>query len=329
MAVLITGGAGFIGLNAAEQLLARGEAVVLFGPAPPPAVALTLLRQMPGRLHLALGDVSVAADIDAAFGAHAVDRIIHAAAITADLAREQRAAREIITVNLLGTVEILEAALRHKVSRVVQIGTGSIFGEAGQASAELDEQVSAVLPETLYGISKFAAERTGLRYRNTRALNLTVVRLGMVFGRWEYDTGVRDTLSMALQLLQVAEAGGEAVIHTEAANDWVYSVDVARGLVAVLDLAETPDPVYHLSAGLRWSLVDWCTRLRRRYPLFRFRMSTKLDECTLGRNKARMRSPMSIARIRRDALYAPAFPPDQAFDDFLAWRETAKNAGWA
>ena len=66
MAVLITGGAGFIGLNAAEQLLARGEEVVLFGPAPPPAVALTQLRQMPGRLHLALGDVSVAADIDAA-----------------------------------------------------------------------------------------------------------------------------------------------------------------------------------------------------------------------------------------------------------------------
>ncbi len=329
MAVLITGGAGFIGLNAAEQLLARGEEVVLFGPTPPPAAALALLAQAPGRAIVAAGDVSVAADLDAVFAAHAIDRVIHAAAITADLAREQRAARDIITVNLLGSLEMFEAALRHKVRRFVQIGTGSIFGEAGQADAQLDEQASAVLPETLYGISKFAAERTGLRYRNTRGLNLTVVRLGMVFGRWEYDTGVRDTLSMALQLLRVAEAGGEAVIHTDAANDWIYSVDVARGLVAVLDLAASPEPIYHLSAGTRWSLEAWCHRLQQRHPAFTYRMSARLEECTLGRNKARMRSPMSIARIRRDAAYEPAYLLDRAFDDFIAWRDAAKTRGWA
>lgn len=329
MVVLITGGAGFVGLNAAELLLARGEEVVLFGPSAPPAAALVLLREAPGKLHVVTGDVSVAADLDAVFAAHRIDRLIHAAAITADLAREQRAAREIITVNLLGTLETLEAALRHKVRRFIQIGTGSIFGEAGQASAELDEQTSAVVPETLYGISKFAAERTGIRYRNARGLNLTVVRLGMVFGRWEYDTGVRDTLSVPLQLMAVAQTGGEAVLHTQAADDWVYSVDVARGLAAVLDLAQMPEPIYHLSAGLRWSLAEWCARLQRRYPGFRYRMSERLDECTLGRNKPRMRSPMSIARIRRDAGYEPAFLPDRAFDDYLDWREKAAAYGWA
>jgi nucleoside-diphosphate-sugar epimerase len=328
MAVLITGGAGFVGLNVAELLLARGEDVVLFGPSPPPAAALAMLGKSGGSLRVALGDVSVAADLDAVFAAHPLDRIVHAAAITADLARERRAARDIITVNLLGTVEVLEAALRHKVARVVQIGTGSIFGEAGAADAQLDERASAVLPETLYGISKFAAERTGLRYRNTRGLALTVVRLGMVFGRWEYDSGVRDTLSMGLQLLQCAEVGGEAIVHTEAADDWVYSVDVARGLVAVLDLAGTPEPVYHLSSGMRWSLEDWCARLQQRYPDFRYRMTDRLDEVTPGRNKPRRRSPMSIARIRRDAAFAPVYGADQAFEDFLAWRELAGRKGW-
>jgi nucleoside-diphosphate-sugar epimerase len=315
MTVLITGGAGFVGLNVAEQLLARGEDVVLFGPSPPPAAALAMLGQSGGSLRVAEGDVSVAADLNAVFSSFAIDRVVHAAAITADLARERRAARDIVTVNLLGTVEVLEAALRHKTARVVQIGTGSIFGEAGEADDELDERASAVLPETLYGISKFAAERTGLRYRNTRGLNLTVVRLGMVFGRWEYDSGVRDTLSMALQLLQRAEAGGEAVLHAEAADDWVYSADVASGLVAVLDLPESPEPVYHLSSGMRWSLIDWCARLQQRYPAFRFRVGERLDEVTPGRNKPRRRSPMAIARIRRDA-------------DFLQWRAMAVGHGW-
>src|SRR5258708_35013395 len=180
MAVLITGGAGFVGLNVAENLLARGADVILFGPGAPPPEAVTSLERHPGQLSLVHGDVSVAADLDAVFGSHAIDRVVHGAAITADLAREKRAARDIFTVNLLGTVELLEAALRHGVSRVVQLGTGSIFGAAGTASAMLDEQTSPAVPRTMDGISKYAAERTALRYRSTRGLNLAVARLGVV-----------------------------------------------------------------------------------------------------------------------------------------------------
>jgi nucleoside-diphosphate-sugar epimerase len=321
MAVLITGGAGFVGLNVAEHLLERGDAVVLFGPAPPPADALAALQTRPGHLVVAIGDVTVSADLDAVLRAHAIDRVIHGAAITADLAREKRAARDIFTVNLLGTIEMLEAALRHQVRRVVQLGTGSIFGAAGRASESLDEQISPALPETLYGISKFAAERTGLRYRATRDLNLTVVRLGMVFGRWEYATGVRDTLSLPLQLLRVAESGGAAVVHQAAGDDWVYACDVARGLVAMLDLPSSPEAVYHLSAGMRWSVEDWCRRLRERFPQFRYRLTERVEECTVGRNSAAPRSPMRIERLRRDAGYEPAYPPDRAFEDYLAWRD--------
>lgn len=328
MAVLITGGAGFVGLNVAEHLLRRGEDVVLFGPTPPPhAATAALRREEGGRLFFFTGDVSLAADLDAVLEGDRIDRVIHGAAITADLMREKRAARDIFTVNLLGTIEVLEAALRHRVRRVVQMGTGSIFGAAGRSSALLDEQASPVLPESLYGISKFAAERTGVRYRQTRQLNLTIVRLGMVFGRWEYDTGVRDTLSMALQLLNVAESGGEAVVHQDTADDWVYSVDVARGLVAILDLPDTPEPIYHLSAGMRWSVQAWCERLRERFPAFRFRLTERQEDCTVGRNKASWRSPMDIARIRRDAGYEPAYLLDRAFDDFLAWRSAVGPYG--
>ena len=326
MAVLITGGSGFVGINAAEHLLGRGEEVVLFGPATPPPAALAALQRAPGRLHVVAGDVGSAADLDAVLKTHAVDRVVHGAAITADIHREKRAARDIFMVNLIGTVELLEAAVRHQVRRVVQLGTGSIFGAAGRAADVLDEQTRAALPETLYGISKFAAERTGLRYRQTRDLNLTVVRLGMVFGRWEYDTGVRDTLSMPLQLLRVAENHGIAVIHSEAGDDWVYSVDVSRGLAAVLDLPASTEPVYHLSAGRRWSMADWCERLKQRFPRFIYRFSDVLEECTLGRNKPAPRPPMSIARILRDAGYAPAYLPEQAFADYMAWNEENKSA---
>ena len=327
MVTLITGGAGFVGLNVAEHLLKTGDDVVLFGPSPPPELAFRALRRNPGNLSFLKGDVSIRADLDTVLEARAINRIVHGAAITADLARERRAARDIFTTNVSGTIEVLEAALRHQVPRVVQLSTGAVFGTAGRATDTLDEETSRALPETLYGISKFAAERIGLRYRHTRNLDVTIVRLGTVFGRWEYDSGDRDTLSIALQLLRLAENGGTAIIHRDTPDDWIYSVDVARGVAAILALIRTPDPLYHLSAGTRWSVEEWCERLGQRFPEFKYRMTDRLEDCTVRRNQAATRSPMNIARIRRDAGYEPAYLQDRAFDDYLAWRDA--NRGYA
>lgn len=327
MAILVTGGAGFVGLNIAEQLLARGDAVVLFGPDRPPDEALDVLGRLPGRLSFAVGDVCEAADLDAALRTHRVDRLVHGAAITAGLERERHAAREILTVNLLGTVEVLEAAVRHGLRRLVLMGTGSIFGEAGQSGEWLDERDSPVLPESLYGIGKFAAERAAVRYRQTRGLDLSVARLGTVFGRWEYETGVRDSMSLPLQLLRAAERGEQVTVHSEAGDDWVYSVDVARGVLGLLDCLALPEPIYHLSAGMRWSIADWCDRLQKRFVDFRCVLSDRAEDCTIGRGKAARRAPMHIRRLQRDTGYQPAYLPAQAFDDYLAWRSRSSISG--
>ena len=207
MRVLIAGGQGFVGLNLAEQLLTQGHAVALFGPNSAPSSFKSSLEDLPGELMIMDGDVSQVADLEHAFVTFKPDRVVNAAAITAGLDREKLSARRIFEVNLLGTVELLEACLRHKVSRVVQLSTGSVFGEQGRSSAWLDEGSSPALPESLYGISKFAAERTCIRYATKRGIDVTALRLGTVFGRWEYDTGLRDTLSIPLQLLRSAQAG--------------------------------------------------------------------------------------------------------------------------
>lgn len=326
---LITGGTGFVGLNLAEELLARGQRVVLFGPGSLPEGTRALLGESADRLSVVMGDVLSSDSLDAALRAFPVDRLVHAAAVTADAAREERAARSIAEVNVLGTIEVLEAALRHRIPRVVQLGTGSIFGAGGLLSPQLDEQTSPVWPETLYGITKFAAERIAVRYRTTRALDVTVVRLGMVFGRWEYDTGVRDTLSLPLQLTRLAEQSARVRVHADCADDWVYSRDVARGLAALLEGSDRPpEPVYHLSAGRRWSVADWCERLSARFPDFQAEMVDDPAQATAGRGKVARRSPMKIDRLMRDTEYAPEFLAGAAFADFMAWREAARAAGW-
>jgi len=329
MTTLITGGTGFVGLNLAEQLLRRGEQVVLFGPDALPPGAQALLGDVAGQLAVVQGDVLSGASLDQVFSAFPVTRLVHAAAVTADAGREQRAARSVAEVNVLGTIEVLEAALRHQIPKVLQLGTGSIFGAGGLLTPELDERTSPVWPETLYGITKFAAERIALRYRSTRSLNVTVVRLGMVFGRWEYDTGVRDTLSLPLLLTQLAEQGTRVTLHSEPADDWVYSLDVARGLMLLLDLPSVPpEPVYHLSAGRRWSVADWCQRLEQRFAGFSASFVDDPAVASAGRGKVARRSPMRIDRLTRDTGYEPQYLAELAFEDWVAWRQRARGAGW-
>ena len=247
------------------------------------------------------------------------DRVVNAAAITAGLDREKSDARRIFEVNLFGTIEMLEACIRHQVLRLVQLGTGSVFGLQGRSSDWLDEESSPAMPESLYGISKFAAERTCIRYALKRGLDVTTLRLGTVFGRWEYNTGVRDTLSIPLQLLKAAHAGEPAVLLRECADDWVYSVDVANGVLAALNVDHKARPLYHLSAGRRWDIANWCQMMAAAFPGFFYELVDDPTRCTIGRNASPRRSPMKIERIQEDFDYKPKFLPEAAFHDFIQW----------
>ena len=83
-ATLITGGTGFVGLNLAEELLGRGQHVVLFGPGALPEGTRALLGESAERLSVVAGDVLSATALDAVFRSFQVDRLVHAAAVTAD-----------------------------------------------------------------------------------------------------------------------------------------------------------------------------------------------------------------------------------------------------
>jgi nucleoside-diphosphate-sugar epimerase len=318
MSNLVTVGTGFVCLNLAEAMLAAGADVVLFGQAPPPDALLQRLPKTAANLVVETGDIRDGARLRELLARHRVDRIVHGAAITASLDRERTQARAIVDVNLGGTIELLEAALDHGVSRVVQIGTGSVFGTHDPAGPPLDEERDVPVPESLYGISKYAAERTGLRYRETRGLDLCVARLGGVFGRYEYDTGVRDTLSPAFRLLQAAQEGRHVRMRRSLPDDWVYATDVAQALLRLFDLAQ-PRPLYHVARGQRWPVADWCERLRAAFPKFSHEVVGEDAEADVGVPAPRQRPPFAVEKLRTDTGFAAKFGPEEAFDDYMAW----------
>ena len=321
MRVMITGGSGFVGLNVAEALLARGDAVVLFGPDRAPDAAIRHFGGLPGTLNQVSGDVRDRDAVVSALTEGGATHLVHGAAVTAGLDREASEARRIVEVNLGGTIEVLEAALACGIKRVVQFGTGAIYANVAAGIESLDEVRDLPTPESLYAITKYAAERTALRYRATRGLDVVVPRLGVVFGRWEYDTGVRDTLSLPFQLAATADVGGEARFQPSLSTDWVYAPDVAAAVLRLLDApAPLPSPVYHVSSGRRWSIERWCERLRAAFPAFRYEIAGVPSPPTPG--VPRPRPPFSVQRMERELGFVAKFGEEEAFADYLAWRAT-------
>src|SRR5688572_32132415 len=131
--ILPTGGAGFFGLTVAEQLLARGDEVLILDLRPPPAAFSKAVSVQ--------GDVTDRAMLEELFRENRIERVIHLSAITAGPERDAREPRRIAEVNLIGTLNVLQASKVAGVRRFVHASTGALFGAAGVGVAEpLDEE---------------------------------------------------------------------------------------------------------------------------------------------------------------------------------------------
>lgn len=323
MTVLITGGAGFVGLAVAEQLVARGEDVVLFDTRPPPAHALKQLGQA---ARSALGDVTCANDIRHALAGPSIDRIVHTAAITAGPQRERTDARSIVDVNLNGTVNVLEQAHAHgRIQRLAMLSSVAVYGFSPAApSGTYEEACSCPSPASLYGITKLASEQTALHLGGLYGIDVRVLRLGPVFGPWEHRSGARDAMSPHLQIVDQALAGQEVVLPRPMAADWIYSRDAASGIVAVLSGQTLRRQIYNLGAGGTTDLLEWCSHIAQHTGL-QYRLANAGEQTTVAYNLKQDRPALSTVALTADTGFSARRGLAAAASEYLDWMRQASS----
>lgn len=315
--IFVTGGSGFVGLNLLERLLERGDDVVSFSLEPPPERAWRSFDALPGTLRHVDGDVRDAAGVGLALAQSGARQVIHGAVITAGIERERSDPIGIVSTNVQGTVNVLDAARRHAVDGFIYLSSASVYGANAHSDRKLSEEHTAPLPTSLYAVTKYAAEGIARRYGSVFDMRVLAARLSAVFGRWEHDTGLRDTLSPPYLLTRMAGAGEEAVLADEGQRDWIYGPDVAAGIIALMDAEVLHHDVYNVSTGGSWSLAQWCEMLAARRPGFSYRLGGESDAGP--RIDPGRRSPLSIERILRDTAYNPGFGLEDSFEDYLDW----------
>jgi UDP-glucose 4-epimerase len=289
--VLVTGASGFVGVNLVHALRAGKHEVVEFS-----------LEKG--------GDVTDTKLLEKIMGEQRIEAVWHGAAITAGPEREKREAARILEVNTLATVRALEAAARAGVKRFVYPSSSAVYGEtafAGEGPVAEDEPLR---PLNLYGISKVAAESAVLRLGPALGVEVCAGRINAVFGPYERDTGLRDTLSPHLQMAAMADEGREAVLAKGADRDWIYAPDVAQAFVRMLEAPSVPPLAMNITQGALWPLEI----MARALPGLRWRYG----ETNLGYGGPidRARRALSGKRIQDVLGWSPAHLPEAACADY-------------
>jgi UDP-glucose 4-epimerase len=327
--VLIFGGAGFVGLNIAEAMLAAGHDAVVFDRAPVPDAARAAFARLPGRFEAVEGDVTDEAAVTGV-AREGLDLVIMGAAITAGRERDADDPGTILKVNLLAQVPILAAARAAGVRRVVNLSSAAAYGAVGERVDELAEETPGD-PIGLYAITKWASERVGARLGDLWGLDVVSLRLSGVFGPWERATGVRDTLSPHCQILAAAVAGEAAILPRAGFRDWIYAPDVADAVLAVAGASTLAYGVYNVSTGRRFTLLDWGQRLATSFPGFICRLAEPGETATIDFHGPSDRAPLTVTRIARDLGWHAKADDLETADRLAAWwrvqgehRETAR-----
>ncbi len=180
MRSLVTGGAGFIGSHLVDALLLRGDDVTVLDNLSSGKEA-NLDEALASGVRLEEGDITDAAKLKEVFDAARPERVFHLAA-QIDVRVSVSEPIFDLSVNVGGTINLLEAAAASGVERFLFASTGgAIYGEVEGRELPLVED-AARRPDAPYGQSKLAAEGYLDLYTRLRGLSGVALRLGNVYG---------------------------------------------------------------------------------------------------------------------------------------------------
>ena len=282
MNILVTGGAGFIGSHLVRHLLAKGEQVTALD-----NLSTGLAENLPPEAKLVEMDI-LDEDLPKVVATGAFDAIVHLAAQTmvdTSIKNPLLDTRE----NLLGTVQVLEAARAANVKRVIFASTAAVYGDVKEDALPVRE-AQATLPLSFYGLSKLSVEKYLEMYENLYGMEYVVLRFANVYGERQGDGGEGGVISIFAKA--VAE-GRDITIYGdgEQTRDFVYAGDIAEGIWAALRTEEV-NAAYNLSTQTETSLRELVSLLaeirgREIVPKYGAEREGDIYKSMLSNNRAR------------------------------------------
>jgi len=233
MRILITGGAGFIGSATAKKLIDRGNEVVIidnFNDYYDPSLKHDRIKKfLKGyKFKLYTGDIRDKKLVDKIFQKEKIDKVVHLAAM-AGVRYSLENPIIYADVNILGSIDLLEASVRHKIKNFVFASSSSVYGNNKKLPFSETDNVDQ--PMAMYAATKRADELMAYVYNHLYKLNITALRFFTVYGPW----GRPD---MALFKFTKSILEGKTIDvynYGKMTRNFTYIGDIVSGIITVLD----------------------------------------------------------------------------------------------
>jgi len=309
---LVTGGAGFVGSTIVDQLLIAGVSEV--------RVIDNFVRGNMNNLAWAVdhgavkvieGDVRDNSLVERT--AAGVDYIFHQAALR--ITRCAEAPREAIEVIVDGTLNVLEAATKYHVKKVVAASSASVYGDPSYLPVD---EAHPFNNRTMYGAGKIANEQMLRAYHTTSGLNYNAFRYFNVYGPRMDMVGVYT--EVMIRWLNAIEANEPPIIIGEGHNtsDFVYVGDVARVNLLAAE-SDVTDEVFNVGTGVQTSLNELAALI------LKLTGSLVRPEHKAGRSVGHAQRRQAATEKAEKLLgFKAQVPLEQGLRELIRWRQEAK-----
>lgn len=324
MHLLITGGTGFVMSHVIRQWVERGPnfqvtSVDVFAA---DDMLKRYLQPYANQVNLIEGSVTEQGFWKQALGSLQPDYFVHAAAMTPNRnASEKSQARSVVEVNIQGVLNALEWAREcSSLRRIVHVSTGSVYGDDGPDGALPEDGFEERNPDSLYPISKRAGELLALRYRELFDLPLAVCRLSSIYGPMDRWTPGRDFQCVPNVIVHKALRGEPIrVAGAEAVGDWLHAADVARGVLALLDMDARQPVTFNIAFGEAVSIRELIQAAAAVLPRLEWEAVAPAQADLVGYPEKRRGAWGAYDNSRLRALGWAPMSIDAAMADYVDW----------
>ena len=234
MKILVTGGAGFIGSHTAKKLIERGDEIVIadnFNDYYEPKLKRARIKILLAGLNFKLyeADVRDTKKMEEIFKEEKPDKVLHLASMVGVRysLKEPRLYEE---VNVRGTMNMLELAVKYKIKNFVYASSSSVYG--GNKKLPFSESDPVDSPISPYAATKKSAEAMAHVYSHLYGLKTTGLRYFTVYGPW----GRPDMAYFKFTKQIFGDKPIAVHNHGKMARDFTYISDIVEGTIKVLDL---------------------------------------------------------------------------------------------
>jgi len=293
MKVLVTGGVGFIGSHVVDKLRDRGVNVRVFD------MVMPIFRDDIEFYHGSLLDLEALR-----MAMTGIDAVYHLAAV-ADVKDVFEEPHYSESINVRGTINVLEAARKGKVTRVIYGSTTWVYSEV--SATHVDEETALNPPSHLYTATKVASEYYCRCYSNLYNLPTTILRYGIPYGPRARDGAVVPIFvakALSGQPLTIAGNGSQF-------RKFVYVEDLAEGNVLALKPAAA-NRIYNLDGAEKVTvkqIAEMIQKLVGNVPI----------EYIEGRPGDFAGKEISSERARRELNWEPKILFEEGLRRYLTW----------